>query len=130
MKPFIVSEIRSRGGALKYQGRPVVVSELLSARTAQWMRDAMRLAVEKGTGRSADVPGAKVAGKTGTAQVPGAGGYLKGDYTPSFVGFWPFNDPKFLLLVVIGNPRAGDFLGGKVAAPVFRSIVQDIEQIS
>ena len=130
MKPFIVSEIRSRGGALEYQGSPVVVSELMSARTAQWMREALRLAVEKGTGRSADVSGAKVAGKTGTAQVPGAGGYLKGDYTPSFVGFWPFNDPKFLLLIVIGNPRAGDFLGGKVAAPVFRSIVQDIEQIS
>jgi len=90
----------------------------------------MRAAVEKGTGRSAEVPGSSVAGKTGTAQVPGSGGYQKGDYTPSFVGFWPSYSPRYLLLVVIGNPRSGDFLGGKVAAPVFRNIVLDIEQIS
>ena len=130
MKPFIVSEIRRKGGKLEYQGKPFAVGEVMSARTSQLMREAMRQAVEKGTGRTAAVPGVKVAGKTGTAQVPGAGGYLKGDYTPSFVGFWPCDDPKYLLLVVIGNPREGDFLGGKVAAPVFRSIVQDMELIS
>jgi cell division protein FtsI (penicillin-binding protein 3)/stage V sporulation protein D (sporulation-specific penicillin-binding protein) len=130
MKPFIVCEVRDKEGKLQYKGKPVVLGEVMSSHTSQWMREAMRQAVEKGTGRSADLPGAKVAGKTGTAQVPGAGGYLKGDYTPSFVGFWPYDDPKYLLLVVIGNPREGDFLGGKVAAPIFKSIVQDIELIS
>jgi len=130
MKPYIVSEIRSRGGSIQYRGKPVTVSEAFSEKTSKWMVEAMRAAVEKGTGRSAEVPGSSVAGKTGTAQVPGSGGYQKGDYTPSFVGFWPSYSPRYLLLVVIGNPRSGDFLGGKVAAPVFRNIVLDIEQIS
>ena len=130
MKPYIVSEIRSRDGSVQYQGRPFVVTEVFSKKASWCMTEAMRKAVEKGTGRTADVAGSSVAGKTGTAQVPGAGGYLKGDYTPSFVGFWPSYSPRYLLLVVIGNPRSGDFLGGKVAAPVFRNIVLDIEQIS
>ncbi|MDO9508583.1 MAG: penicillin-binding protein 2 [Thermovirgaceae bacterium] len=130
MKPFIVSEVRGKDGSLKYTGKPEVVAEVLSESTAEWLRSAMRKAVLSGTGKTADVPGASVAGKTGTAQVPGGGGYQKGAYSPSFVGFWPSENPRFLLLVILGNPSSGDFLGGKVAAPVFRNIVQDIEQIS
>lgn len=129
MKPYIVSEVRGKGGKVEYEGNPELVSEILSDETSEWLRVAMRKAVSTGTGKIADVTGVSVAGKTGTAQVPGAGGYKKGEYSPSFVGFWPSEDPKFLLAVVIGNPRSGDFLGGKVAAPVFRNIVQDIEQI-
>jgi len=130
MKPFLVSEVRGKDGSLKYTGKPVVVSEIMSENTAEWLRSAMRKAVASGTGKAADVPGASIAGKTGTAQVPGAGGYEKGSYSPSFIGFWPSDNPSFLLLVVIGNPSSGGYLGGKVAAPVFRNIVQDIEQIS
>ncbi|HRV70535.1 MAG TPA: penicillin-binding protein 2 [Thermovirgaceae bacterium] len=130
MKPFMVSEVLSREGNVLYAGKPTVMAEVFSSDTAKWLRSAMRKAVENGTGKNADLPGAHIAGKTGTAQVPGSGGYIKGSYTPSFAGFWPSEDPGFLLLVVIGNPGSGDFLGGKVAAPVFRNIVQDIEQIS
>lgn len=130
MKPFIVSEVLSKEGNIIYAGKPTVVTEVFSHETARWLRSAMRKAVENGTGKNADHPGSSVGGKTGTAQVPGSGGYVKGSYTPSFAGFWPSEDPEFVLLVVIGNPTSGDFLGGKVAAPVFRNIVMEIEQIS
>lgn len=130
MKPFLVSEVRGKDGSLEYTGKPTVIADVLSENTASWLRVAMRQAVLNGTGKNADVPGASVAGKTGTAQVPGGGGYQKGAYSPSFVGFWPYEDPRLLLVVIIGNPSTGDFLGGKVAAPVFRNIVQDIEQTS
>lgn len=130
MKPFIVSEVRGRDGTLKYVGKPTVIAEVLSENTSSWLRAAMREAVLSGTGRNADVPGASVAGKTGTAQVPGGGSYEKGAYSPSFVGFWPSSDPKYLLVIIIGNPTSGDFLGGKVAAPIFRNIVQDIQKTS
>lgn len=130
MKPFLVSEVRGKNGALEYTGTPTVIAEVFSENTASWLRSAMRKAVLSGTGKAADVPGVSVAGKTGTAQVPGDGGYKKGAYSPAFVGFWPTENPRFLLVVVIGNPSGGDYLGGKVAAPVFRNIVQDIEQTS
>jgi len=130
MKPFLVSEVRGKDGSLKYTGKPTVIAEVLSENTASWLRAAMRKAVLSGTGKNAAVAGVSVAGKTGTAQVPGGGSYQKGVYSPSFVGFWPSANPRFLLVVIIGNPTSGDFLGGKVAAPIFRNIVQDIEQTS
>lgn len=130
MKPFLVSEVRGKNGTLEYTGEPTVIAEVFSEDTASWLRAAMRKVVLNGTGKNADVPGVSVAGKTGTAQVPGGGGYKKGAYSPSFVGFWPCENPRFILVVVIGNPESGDYLGGRVAAPIFKNIVQDIEQTS
>jgi cell division protein FtsI/penicillin-binding protein 2 len=62
-----------------------------------------------------------VAGKTGTAQVPGPNGYTTGKYVASFVGMVPVKDPKLLVLVVVNEPSANIF-GGVVAAPAFAQI--------
>jgi cell division protein FtsI (penicillin-binding protein 3) len=77
---------------------------------------------EGGTGRTASLPGFKVAGKTGTAQKvePGARGY--GDKRiGSFIGFAPADDPKVVVLVAIDEPVTAKF-GGVVAAPAFAAI--------
>ena len=75
------------------------------------------------TGTAAAIPGYTVAGKTGTAQLPGPHGYTTGQYVASFVGMVPVAKPRLLVLVVVDEPRGGIF-GGEVAAPAFAQIAK------
>jgi cell division protein FtsI (penicillin-binding protein 3) len=75
------------------------------------------------TGTAAAIPGYTVAGKTGTAQVPGAHGYTTGQYVASFVGMVPVKKPRLVVLVVVNDPSRGIF-GGTVAAPAFAEIAK------
>ncbi len=77
-------------------------------------------AVDEGTGGNAAIPGYRIAGKTGTAQAPGPGGYS--GYTGSFIGMAPADDPKIVVAVVIQRPTNG-YYGGTVAAPVFKDVM-------
>jgi cell division protein FtsI/penicillin-binding protein 2 len=76
-----------------------------------------------GTGNAAAIAGYTVAGKTGTAQKPGRGGYTTGKYTASFVGMVPVTHPRLLVLVVVDEPSSAIF-GGVVAAPAFAQIAK------
>jgi cell division protein FtsI (penicillin-binding protein 3) len=75
------------------------------------------------TGNEAAIPGYTVAGKTGTAQVPGPHGYTAGKYVASFVGMVPVKKPRLVILVVVNEPTRGIF-GGTVAAPAFADIAK------
>jgi cell division protein FtsI (penicillin-binding protein 3) len=75
------------------------------------------------TGTAAAIPGYSVAGKTGTAQVPGPHGYTGGNYVASFVGMVPVKRPRLLILVVVNEPHRAIF-GGTVAAPAFAEIAK------
>ncbi len=75
------------------------------------------------TGTAAAIPGYTVAGKTGTAQVPGPHGYTTGQYVASFVGMVPVAKPRLLVLVVVNEPR-NNIYGGAVAAPAFEQIAK------
>jgi cell division protein FtsI (penicillin-binding protein 3) len=75
------------------------------------------------TGNEAAIPGYSVAGKTGTAQVPGPHGYTTGKYVASFVGMVPVKKPRLVVLVVVNEPTRGIF-GGHVAAPAFAEIAK------
>jgi len=75
------------------------------------------------TGNAAAIPGYTVAGKTGTAQVPGPHGYTTGKYVASFVGMVPVKKPRLVVLVVVNEPTRGIF-GGTVAAPAFAEIAK------
>ena len=77
-----------------------------------------------GTGTLAQIPGYRVAGKTGTAAKPNAqGGYSDSKYVASFVGFVPASRPRIVVLVTVDEPR-GAIWGGTVAAPAFREIAE------
>jgi stage V sporulation protein D (sporulation-specific penicillin-binding protein) len=86
------------------------------------VRELLVGVVERGTGMKAAIPGFTVAGKTGTAQKAGVGGYIRGRYVPNFVGFAPAEDPRIVGVVVIEEPK-GKYYSGDVAAPVFARIV-------
>ncbi|MGM0542781.1 MAG: peptidoglycan D,D-transpeptidase FtsI family protein [Pseudomonadota bacterium] len=73
-------------------------------------------------GRRARVEGYRVGGKTGTVRKSGQGGYAKDAYRSVFAGIAPISDPRIVTVVMIDHPKAGEFYGGAVAAPVFSSV--------
>ncbi len=75
-----------------------------------------------GTAPKAQVPGYRVAGKTGTAHKLEGRGYTN-KYVSSFVGFAPVSSPRLIVAVMIDEPSAGKHYGGEVAAPVFSAVM-------
>jgi cell division protein FtsI (penicillin-binding protein 3) len=103
---------------------PVPGHRVISARTADLMKEILTAVVERGTGRPAQLAGYSSAGKTGTAQkIDPSGAYSKSHYVASFVGFAPVAKPAVTILVVIDSP-VGAIYGTEVAAPVFKSIAE------
>jgi cell division protein FtsI (penicillin-binding protein 3) len=108
---------------------------VFSERTSDIMRRLMRVAVTEGSGRSADVPGYYVGGKTGTAQKVGPrGGYLRDRRISAFVGAFPMHAPRYAIYVMVDEPRPnarsqGYATGGWVAAPAVGQIVARIGPI-
>jgi cell division protein FtsI (penicillin-binding protein 3) len=95
---------------------------ILTTQTADEVRHMLREVVEEGSGTAAQVPGYRIAGKTGTAAKPdGEGGYSTSNYVASFVGFVPAKHPSLVILVTVDEPR-GAIWGGVVAAPAFAEI--------
>jgi cell division protein FtsI (penicillin-binding protein 3) len=91
---------------------------LMSASTSQKMRDLMRrnVAEPAGTGKRADVPGYQVGGKTGTAEMPGVGGYREKAVISSFLAAFPMDKPRYLVFVMLFEPKANKETGGEVLA--------------
>ena len=77
----------------------------------------------EGTGRSARVPGYRVAGKTGTAQIAGKNGYEKNRHIASFVGIAPVSKPRLVVVVVIHEPTKNGYYAASVAAPLFAQVM-------
>jgi cell division protein FtsI (penicillin-binding protein 3) len=97
---------------------------IMSVHTAHAMRHMLRQVVEEGTGTTAQVPGYRIAGKTGTAAKPDErGGYSNYKYVASFVGFVPVKNPRIVILVTVDEPK-GAIWGGVVAAPAFAEIAK------
>ena len=97
---------------------------IMSVHTAHAVRHMLRQVVEEGTGTTAQVPGYRIAGKTGTAAKPDErGGYSNYKYVASFVGFVPVKNPRIVILVTVDEPK-GAIWGGVVAAPAFAEIAK------
>ena len=96
---------------------------VFSPKTAREVRSMLEMAVlPGGTAPKAQIPGYRVAGKTGTAHKL-VGGRYANKYVSSFVGFAPASDPRLIVAVMIDEPGAGKHYGGDVAAPVFASVM-------
>ena len=77
----------------------------------------------EGTAPLAEIPGYRVAGKTGTAKKSVAGGYAEDKYLSLFVGIVPASDPRLVMAVFIDEPKGKEYYGGLVAAPVFSKVM-------
>jgi cell division protein FtsI (penicillin-binding protein 3) len=99
-------------------------TRVISSATAQQVRRMLEMAAQPGgTAPLAQVPGYRVAGKTGTAHKLEGASYAANKYIASFIGFAPVSDPQLIVAVMIDEPRAGRYYGGAVAAPVFSSVM-------
>ena len=97
-----------------------VIDAQLTARVRNMLETA---ASDQGTGKRAMIDGYSVGGKTGTLhKVKASGGYDQHRYMSAFAGLAPVNDPRLVTIVVIDEPRDGDYFGGLVAAPVFSEV--------
>ncbi len=95
-----------------------------SRETMRWVLPMLEKATSKeGTAPLSQVPGYRVAGKTGTAKKLAGAIYSEGRYVASFVGLAPVSNPRYVVAVMIDEPAGGIFYGGQVAAPVFSSIM-------
>jgi cell division protein FtsI (penicillin-binding protein 3) len=118
VQPHLVDRVEG-SGRVEPKERPV-----LSEATAQQLTGMLRGVVEEGSGTTAQIPGYRVAGKTGTAAKPEpTGGYSDTRYVASFVGFAPAKHPELVVLVTVDEPR-GAIWGGVVAAPPFAEIME------
>ncbi|MEK7142920.1 MAG: penicillin-binding protein 2 [Patescibacteria group bacterium] len=118
MKPYLVSKIEDASGKVDVRA-PQEIKRVLNEETAKKLREMMVSVVEHGHGKKAAVPGYKVAGKTGTAQIPApGGGYYKDRHIGSFIGFAPADDPKFIMLVRLDQPKNVQWAESS-AAPTF-----------
>jgi cell division protein FtsI (penicillin-binding protein 3) len=97
--------------------------QVFSPQTAREVRAMLEMAVRPGgTAPRAQIPGYRVAGKTGTARKLEGGRYSTKKYVASFVGFAPASDPRLVVAVMIDEPR-GKYYGGEVAAPIFAAVM-------
>lgn len=105
--------------------QPKVVRRVISEDTAEKIKGMMVNAVENGEAKWAKPKGYKIAGKTGTAQIPVAGHYDEEKTIASFVGFAPPNNPKFVMLVKLREPQSSPW-GSETAAPLWFSIAKEL----
>ena len=124
MEPHVVKSIETPEGDV-ITIPPKVLEQPIKAQTARVMAEMMVQAVDRGEAKWTKLPGYRIAGKTGTAQIPIAGHYDPTQTIASFVGFGPAEDPKFLMLVIIDRPKTSIY-GAETAAPVFFKIADKI----
>ena len=99
-----------------------VLARAVDPGTAAEVMSIMEAVVERGTGRSAQIDGYTIAGKTGTAQKVENGRYSNTDYNVSFVGVVPSRKPAFTIVVVVDSPHKVPPYGATVSAPIFKGI--------
>jgi cell division protein FtsI/penicillin-binding protein 2 len=125
MKPHVVRQyIKDEGDGRRrvIQVEPSIKRVAISEATAQTLTNMLVEVVERGATK-ARVPGYRIAGKTGTAQIPTAYGYHPTDTIASFIGYAPAYNPQFIVLVKLDKPQASPW-GSQTAAPTFRAIAE------
>lgn len=123
LQPALVREVRTPEGQVVYAHQRRVVRRLMSVETARTMRLLLKGVIEGGTAQGASLATFEVAGKTGTAKVARNKRYVAGEYTASFVGMFPADNPQIVILVKLDSPRKSIY-GGKAAAPVSKTVLE------
>jgi len=122
MHPYLVSRIVEGDKVTEFS--PQAVGQVVSPTAAAQVTEMLVYAVDKVLTLAA-IPGYRIAGKSGTAQVPAPGGYDPNETIASFTGYAPADDPKFAILIVLDRPQK-EHWGIRAAAPVFREITQQL----
>lgn len=123
VKPYTVIEMRSDQGVKRI--KPVRLRRILSEKTSREVKTMLKAAVEHGEVKWKIPSGYEFGGKTGTAQIPIEGRYDATQTIASFVGFVPYDKPRFIALVTIRKPQTSQW-GSETAAPLFFDIAREL----
>lgn len=124
VQPQVVKAIiDSNGHAIEV--KPKIVREVLRSTTTKVITEMLISAVDNGEAKWAKPKGYRIAGKTGTAQIPVEGHYDADKTIASFVGYAPADNPKFVMLVLLREPSSSPW-GSETAAPLFFTIAKEL----
>ncbi|WP_162052736.1 penicillin-binding protein [Pontibacter pamirensis] len=121
IQPIIVKEIRKADNVIQSFNTRVLNEKICSDETLKKLKMMLEGVVEQGTAKNIRSADYKVAGKTGTARKVKNGRYVR-EYSTSFAGYFPADNPKYSCIVIIDSPKGVNVYGGDVAAPVFKEL--------
>ncbi len=128
--PHLMKQVRDReSGKIIKTYQPTVVRQVITADAAREVARALEQVTIDGTAKKIHIDGYNFAGKTGTAQKFVNGEYSHTQFVSSFVGFMPVEDPAFVALVMVDDPKTKNYYGAEVSAPVFASLAKQLAQI-
>jgi len=120
MQPYVIDSILDATGKVTQKNEPKIVSQVISPESAKLLSSMLVSVIQNGHTKKAQIPGYLVGGKTGTAEVfdPVNGGYLQNINIHTFIGFAPFNKPRFVIVSKIDKPKGAQY-AESTAAPLF-----------
>ncbi|RAM51582.1 MAG: penicillin-binding protein 2 [Hapalosiphonaceae cyanobacterium JJU2] len=131
--PHVIKGLVDSKNQTHYTPKRPEPRQIFSAMTTQQVVEMMETVVDEGSGKLSRIPGYRIAGKTGTAQIAGrSGGYVTGAYVTSFLGIMPVEAPRYVVLALVDEPRGINTYGSTVAAPIAKAVMEaliTIEQI-
>ena len=125
MQPRIVKAYTDNKGNITEKVEPKVVRQVISESTADKMMTIAQSVVSEGGGKTAYIPGYRIAGKTGTAQKVIDGVYAQGKYICSFIGIAPADDPQIVVLAIVDEPTQGSLFGSTTAGPIIKEVMNE-----
>ena len=125
MRPYLVESIENDKGEIVQRNEPTLIRNVAKEQTLSKLLPVFESVVsDSGTGQYAQIEGLRIAGKTGTAKKVHNGQYSN-KYLASFVGFFPVEDPKYVCLILLNEPKTSGY-GGFTAGPIFRETAKRI----
>lgn len=126
VEPFILKEIID-GEKVKVNSYPKIIRKVFNDEEIKIIKNTLRMVIEEGTGRKAKIAGIPICGKTGTGQKFNIQEkkYDTDKEIMSFVGFFPEENPEYLIYIMIDEPERGRF-ASEIVAPYFKKIVEEM----
>ena len=126
VKPRLIKQIINNENDIIFSEDPIVYRRVADNETMGNIRSMLRNVITSGTGENANIPGWKVAGKTGTAQKWKNGKYSNEQFISNFVGFFPYDNPKILAFIMLDEPKQPYHWGSEGAAIAFKRIARRV----